>query len=157
MNNMDKENITDESVTSANTSAASKDVNKTTEPTLICGQFQEPLWLGFGCVKINSVASKRFQISNPTPNTIRLAVEKVPSAKGFRITLGNQNLQQITLNPNEFSYGIVEWVPDLDMCVRETITLSLGGKMKLQVTVHGIAGIGEVRIYVYNVEFKCNN
>jgi hypothetical protein len=114
-------------------------------PTMICGNFQESVWVGFGCVRVGTKTSRQFNIVNPESCPISLSVEKCPTQKGFSIVFDEQESTTTTLEPRGAISGFVHWIPSDNMSVRDIAVISMNSKTKLQLTIHGISGIGEVR------------
>lgn len=116
-------------------------------PSLICDKLQQPLFVGFGCVKVSTTHTRRFNLVNPSPAAIIIAMEQssIPTDKGFAVTIDNSENNTFSIGPNDTKCVVVEWSPDRDMSVRETLRMLLNGKYKLEVTLHGIAGMGEVK------------
>jgi hypothetical protein len=117
-----------------------------TLPSLICGTFQEPLWIGFGCVTVGTKYSRRFQIINPESSEVIISIHNCPSNKGFSIELGDSQ-STLRIPGNHTSFGSIHWIPSINMSVREVATLMMNSKIPLQVTIHGFAGSGEVRVH----------
>ena len=113
-------------------------------PTLICGQFQESVWIGFGCVNVGMKTTRQFKLINPENSEMTLSVEKCPSKKGFSIFLSGDGATSITLAPQEQICGFVHWTPTENMSVREVALIKINSRIPLQLTLHGISGIGEV-------------
>lgn len=113
-------------------------------PTMICGNGHAPVWIGFGCIKVGTKSTREFNLVNPENSSIFLSVEKCPMQRGFSITFDEQGSTSISLEPRGIISGYVHWIPSSNMSVRETIIISMNSKTKLQLTIHGISGIGEV-------------
>jgi len=118
-------------------------------PTLLCAPFQSTLWLGFGCVSLNILTKKIFILKNETTKNSIISVEKwnkTSAAKnGFSIILGAENSpHHIVIKPGEAITATVTWLPDIDQTISETILLKLNDKLSLQLSLHGIAGSGDV-------------
>eukprot|EP00602_Paraphysomonas_sp_CaronLab_P011687 CAMPEP_0185040462 /NCGR_PEP_ID=MMETSP1103-20130426/38550_1 /TAXON_ID=36769 /ORGANISM="Paraphysomonas bandaiensis, Strain Caron Lab Isolate" /LENGTH=246 /DNA_ID=CAMNT_0027579775 /DNA_START=146 /DNA_END=883 /DNA_ORIENTATION=+ len=115
-------------------------------PTMLCGKFQEATWIGFGCVKVGIQSCRMFSLYNPENCSITIAVGKCPMKSGFNITLGPHNESSIVIEPKSTVDGHVYWTPNSNMSVREVAILLMNSKTKLQLTLHGIAGIGEHKV-----------
>lgn len=114
--------------------------------TLICEKFQGAVWVGFGCVDLNCTTSREFKLVNPSSQPVTITIDKCPAKKGFAITLGARGGAGscVTVNASDSVSGYVNWSPTDNISVRETATLLLDNKHKLQLTLHGIAGMGTV-------------
>ena len=115
-------------------------------PSLICDKLQQPLFVGFGCVKVSTSHTRRFNLVNPStaPVAIALDLASIPKDKGFTVTIDTSENNTFSIGPNDTKCVVVEWAPDRDMSVRDTLRMMLNGKYKLEATLHGIAGMGEV-------------
>jgi hypothetical protein len=117
--------------------------------TLICEKFQGAVWVGFGCVVLNSPTIREFNLVNPGASSVSITVDKCPSKKGFDITFGANGATSVSLDPSETVSGFVKWNPSENMSVREIAVLLMDGKHRLQLTLHGIAGMGTVSALNY--------
>lgn len=108
-------------------------------PTLLCAKFQSSLYIEFNNVNVGSIVKKDFRIENPHDSkTIRLVVEKCPENKGFQVYLNSSG----HIPPKGKITGQVVWTPDRDMAAREIVILKSDNKFSLQLTLHGVAGLG---------------
>eukprot|EP01041_Mallomonas_annulata_P000646 gene646-1248_t len=113
-------------------------------PILVCQKFQEPIWLGFGCVDLNSTIERKFQLSNPFDSkTLKVSIGNVPTLKGFNIYLGNSTDKESTISPLGSVIGTVSWQPTSNLSVRDEAILLVDDKVRLYLNLHGMSGIGE--------------
>ena len=116
---------------------------ETSAPFLICAKFQASLYLEFNTVQVGSTTTKIFQLRNPNNRSIKVSIERVPEKYGFQVSLGSGLDQKIVeIAPLESVTGYVHWFPTKDTAVRESVILKLDDKIPLQLTLHGVAGLG---------------
>ena len=114
-------------------------------PSLVTARFQAAMYIEFGSVSVNSITDVKFKLVNPNESKpVTVSVEKVPADKGFRISFPNGD-ETVEIPSGGVVIGTVHWKPLTDMSVREVATLKLMDKSPLQITLHGIAGTGQVR------------
>lgn len=114
-------------------------------PVLVTARFQAALYLEFGKVPVNSSNEVQFKLVNPSESkAVTVSVDKVPTDKGFRITFAAGGEGTVEIPGGGTAMGTVHWRPQSDMSVREVATLKLMDKSPLQLTLHGIAGTGQV-------------
>lgn len=125
-----------------NVKRANQDESK--EPTLFCLPFQEPLFIGFGCVGLNCISERRFLIENPTNKSVQLNLDKNSTNKGFLLSFGDEKSTSIHILEKSQTFASLEWCPSTHGNVRECLTILLNSAIKLQINAHGISGIGKV-------------
>ena len=122
-------------------------------PVLLCAPFQSTLWIGFGCVQLNDTITKIFELRNDNEKTSHIRIDDWESTSaaraGFSITFGASRTQSITINAKESVIGYISWTPECDQSVSESAILKLNDRMSLQITLHGVAGTGDVSIYLF--------
>lgn len=130
---------------------------ETSTPILICAKFQASLYLEFNTVQVGSTSTKIFQLRNPNNRSIKVSIERVPEKYGFQVSLGSGLDQKfIVIEPLESATGYVHWFPTKDTAVRESVILKLDDKVPLQLTLHGVAGLGlqQVSQYFFSISFN---
>ena len=115
-----------------------------TTATLICEKFQGAVWVGFGCVALHCTTTREFNLVNPSSSSVDITVDKCPAKKGFTITFGENGASSVSVGPAQTVSGHVHWRPPDSASVREVVTLLMDKKHRLQLTLHGIAGMGTV-------------
>jgi Abnormal spindle-like microcephaly-assoc'd, ASPM-SPD-2-Hydin len=117
-------------------------------PVLLCAPFQSALWIGMGCVPLNTTVTKIFELRNETKKNANIVVEQWettgPAKAGFSVSFGVSKSQSISIPPEESVIGYVTWTPVHNQSVSESAILRLNDKLSLQITLHGIAGTGDV-------------
>ena len=117
-------------------------------PVLLCAPFQSTLWIGFGCVQLNNTVTKIFELRNENDKISNIRIddwESTSAAKsGFSVTFGASRTQSIAINAKESVLGYISWTPECDQSVSENAILKLNDRLSLQITLHGIAGTGDV-------------
>ena len=117
-------------------------------PVLLCAPFQSTLWIGFGCVPLENTVTRIFELRNETEKPSKIRVEKweVTSAAraGFSISFGSSRTQSVDIGAKESVIGYVSWTPSCDQSISENVILKLNERLSLQITLHGIAGTGDV-------------
>jgi hypothetical protein len=113
-------------------------------PFLICAKFQASLYLEFNTVQVGSTTTKIFKLQNPHNNrSIKVSIERVSEKHGFQVSLGTGLGQSVVEIESCGSVtGYVHWFPTIDTAVRESVILKLDDKIPLQLTLHGVAGLG---------------
>jgi hypothetical protein len=85
-----------------------------------------------------------FQLENPSEDAeVDIVVMKCPEKAGFSISIGEERAQSVTIAPGAKVTAVAQWMPMVDMSVREIAYLKMNKKLPLQLTLHGIAGTGE--------------
>ena len=125
-------------------------------PFLICAKFQASLYLEFNTVHVGSTTTKIFNLRNPHNRTIKVSIDRVPEKHGFKVSLGaGLDQTHVEIEPSGNVNCYVHWFPTTDIAVRESVILKLDDKIPLQLTLHGIAGLGfqqvihQLKIYIY--------
>ena len=117
-------------------------------PVLLCATFQSTLWVGFGCVQLNNTVTKIFELRNENDKVSHIRIEDWESTSaakcGFSVTFGTSRTQSISINAKESVLGYISWTPECDQSVSENAILKLNDRLSLQITLHGVAGTGDV-------------
>lgn len=140
----DKENVQNAGVDLEKSQDFSITSKSSVSASVICEKFQGAVWVGFGCVPLNCTTTREFNIVNPTSQPVTLTVEKCSVKKGFSITFGSSGALTVTVGASETVPGYVHWNPSENLSVRESALLLMDNKHRLQLTLHGIAGMGTV-------------
>ena len=119
--------------------------------TLLCAKFQDSLWIEFGNVPIRATKALSFSLKNPLETKeIKVTLDKASEEKlekeGLTVTFGSQNVKEISIPASGTVSGTVFWSPSRDGSIREVAKLKMDGNAPLQLTIHGVAGTGQVRI-----------
>jgi len=119
-------------------------------PVLLCAPFQSVLWVGFGCVQLNTTTTKVFELRNEADVTSSICIvdwEKSSAARaGFSLSFGSSRAVSIDIAAGDSTMGYISWTPSIDSSVSENATLKLNGRHSLQITLHGIAGSGTLEV-----------
>ena len=113
-------------------------------PTVICERFQGPVWIGFGCVELDSLTTKEFTLVNPGNSAVNITVDKCPTKKGFSITFGDNEASSMCVQPSQSASGFVKWNASENISVRDVAVLLMDNNLRLQLSLHGVAGKGTV-------------
>ena len=119
-------------------------------PVILCEKYQDPLWIGFGCVRTNDVARKTFRIANPHMSlSMEILIESIPTKIGVSVSFTSQKSESnvAVVPPGNFVEAVVTWCPPTHMSIRDVVTLTCNNSIgKLHLTLHGISGKGDVSI-----------
>ncbi|XP_014867194.1 PREDICTED: abnormal spindle-like microcephaly-associated protein isoform X2 [Poecilia mexicana] len=112
------------------------DANKENDvPVLSLIQFSKPPFVSFGTVKLGTTKSAVLQIENPIEDVeAEVAVEKIPSNKGFSVDQNTFTIQPLS----SFSLRI-SWTPTEEGGIREVISFNANGVLKHQAVLLGRA------------------
>ena len=136
-------------------SSKTNSICKTSEsmPVLQCAPFQSALWIGFGCVQLNSANTKVFELRNEEDSPATISVvdwDKSSAARaGFSISFGSTRADSICIQSKDVAIGYVTWTPSVDSSVSENAILKLNSRHSLQITLHGISGSGEGEVTMF--------
>ena len=113
---------------------------------LICEESKNNslLWIGFGCVPINSIVQRQFSLYNPKNSSIIITILKCPLKYGITLTFGEDKQTTITLQGDETIQGTITWESNSNVSLREDILLQVNSSFILTIRIHGFGGIGEV-------------
>ena len=124
-------------------------------PVLVCEKFQEPLWLGFGCIEVDAISRRPFRLANPLNVPAEVSIISIPINMGLVLKIGDAEVQKALIAP----YGTINcevfWKPRSHISMREAISIHCEGVGKIYVNLHGVAGRGcEVTKCVNSVQFN---
>jgi hypothetical protein len=126
-------------------------IEGTTEPNLqvvSCAPFQPTLWLQFSTVALNTSHSKLFKILNPSKQNVSIQTEKISAQVGISSYVGHIGNTSAIIDPEGSLMGFAIWSPSNNMFLSEMVKLKVNDKYIMNIKLTGIAGTGEVYIYV---------
>jgi hypothetical protein len=108
-------------------------------PTLTCIKFHEKFELEVNDAVVGSYSTRRFKLKNIKAAPIAICTEKLSNASGITVGLGSNHSDSIEIPPAQEVVCTLFWKPAASGKIRETITLKMDDKIKLQFVVYGAA------------------
>lgn len=108
-------------------------------PTLTCIKFHEKFELEVNDAVVGCYSTRRFKLKNIKATSTTICTEKLSNASGITVGLGPNHSDSIEILPAQEVVCTLFWKPAASGKIRESITLIMDNKIKLQFIVYGAA------------------